>query len=482
MKTALLVCVTIIPLFAFAGCSETPASSGLGTGGAKSSGGLTASGGAMGSGGASAGAGGSVTAISSGGSASLGGSTSMGGQSGAASSASGGISAAGQTGSGGRAGVGGAVDSGGATATGGRTGLGGSTAMGGSSDATGRGGSAGSVGAGGATATDGGTGTAGSSGTSERPCDIYAAGNTPCVAAYSTVRALYGAFKGILYQVQRKSDNATKDIPVLTAGGFVDSAQQEAFCANTTCTIPIIYDQSPKANHLTPAPGGSGVKTPDGPVDASKGKMKVGGNTVYGIYIEPKLGYRNNKATGLAKGQDPESMYFVVDGKHYNGGCCFDFGNVETNTSDNGEGTMETLYYGTTSWGRGAGSGPWVMADLENGVWAGNTNPYSGAASLTYPYVTGVLKGKPNWFTIKVGNSQTGALKTQYDGVLPEKGAWGGKYNPMRKEGAVVLGVGGDNSNDGAGTFYEGSVTTGYTSNEIDEAVQANVVAAGYGK
>ncbi len=51
------------------------------------------------------------------------------------------------------------------------------------------------------------------------PCDIYASGGTPCVAAHSTVRALYGSYNGNLYQVRRASDNTTKDIPVLTAGG-----------------------------------------------------------------------------------------------------------------------------------------------------------------------------------------------------------------------------------------------------------------------
>jgi non-reducing end alpha-L-arabinofuranosidase len=41
------------------------------------------------------------------------------------------------------------------------------------------------------------------------PCDIYAAGGTSCVAAYSTVRALYSAYNGPLYQVRRVSDGAT---------------------------------------------------------------------------------------------------------------------------------------------------------------------------------------------------------------------------------------------------------------------------------
>ncbi len=51
------------------------------------------------------------------------------------------------------------------------------------------------------------------------PCDIYASGGTPCVAAHSTTRALYGAYNGPLYQVRRSSDNTTRDIGVLSAGG-----------------------------------------------------------------------------------------------------------------------------------------------------------------------------------------------------------------------------------------------------------------------
>ena len=88
------------------------------------------------------------------------------------------------------------------------------------------------------------------------PCDIYASGGTPCVAAHSTTRALYGAYAGRLYQVRRVSDNAIRDISALTAGGVANAAAQDTFCINTTCLITIIYDQSPRGNHLTQAPGG----------------------------------------------------------------------------------------------------------------------------------------------------------------------------------------------------------------------------------
>ena len=58
------------------------------------------------------------------------------------------------------------------------------------------------------------------------PCDIFASGSTPCVAAHSTVRALFGAFNGPLYQVKRASDNKTQDISVISAGGYADAASQ----------------------------------------------------------------------------------------------------------------------------------------------------------------------------------------------------------------------------------------------------------------
>jgi hypothetical protein len=51
----------------------------------------------------------------------------------------------------------------------------------------------------------------------------------------------------------------------------------------------------------------------------------------------------------------------------------------------------------------------------------------------------------------------------------------------MKKQGAIILGIGGDNSKGAAGTFYEGAMTTGYPTATTEAAVQANIVAAGYG-
>src|SRR5215471_13282748 len=52
----------------------------------------------------------------------------------------------------------------------------------------------------------------------------------------------------------------------------------------------------------------------------------------------------------------------------------------------------------------------------------------------------------------------------------------------MRKQGAILLGNGGDNSVGSQGTFYEGAMTAGGTfpSDATDQRVQANVVHAHY--
>ena len=87
-----------------------------------------------------------------------------------------------------------------------------------------------------------------------------------------------------------------------------------------------------------------------------------------------------------------------------------------------------------------------------------------------------MVKGKQGNFAIKGGNSQSGSLKTMYDGARPANG-----YNPMKKQGAIILGIGGDNSNNAQGNFFEGCITAGASSIATDDAIQANIVAAGYG-
>ena len=380
---------------------------------------------------------------------------------------------------GGSPGSGGSGPVGGAT-TGGRMTTGGTATAGSASGGRPTGGTATGGQATGGKAT-GGNGTGGTTAVTG-PCDIYQSGSTPCVAAHSTVRALYGSYSGKLYQV-RRADKTTRDISVLTAGGFADSASQDSFCANTKCTISIIYDQSPQGNHLTLTSGGwIGDRAKE--ADAAALKVTVGGHAAYAIHVPQSdgvtgVGYRNNTATGTARNDEPESMYMVTNGKYYNAECCFDYGNAETNSLNNGNGTMEAIYFGNcTYWGKGAGSGPWVMADLENGLFAGQSfTANANNTPLTSDYVTAMLKGKPGGFALKGGDARSGTLKTLYEGGRPANG-----YDPMKKEGAIILGTGGDNSFMGVGDFFEGAMTTGYASDATDNAVHANIVAAGYGR
>ena len=124
------------------------------------------------------------------------------------------------------------------------------------------------------------------------------------------------------------------------------------------------------------------------------------------------------------------------------------------------------------------GDGPWVMADLEDGLWAGDASPYDSNQTVSsgWKYVTGMVKGDAagrNHWAIKTGNAQSGFLTTPFDGRRPST-----RYNPMRKEGAIVLGTAGDNSDSGQGNFFEGVMTARYSSNAADDSVQANIVAA----
>lgn len=314
------------------------------------------------------------------------------------------------------------------------------------------------------------------------PCDIYASGGTPCIAAHSTTRALYNSFSGSLYQVKRGSDNTTRAVAPLSAGGVANAATQDNFCAGTTCLITVIYDQSGRGNHLTQAPPG-GFQGPesngyDNLAGAIGAPVTLNGQKAYGVFVSPGTGYRNNVISGSAKGDAAEGMYAVLDGTHYNGACCFDYGNAETNNLDTGNGHMEAIYYGdNTIWGSGAGSGPWLMADLENGLFSG-ANPKNNPAdpSISYRFFTSILKGGPNKWALRGGNGASGALSTYYNGARPNSAG----YNPMSKEGAIILGIGGDNSNGAQGTFYEGVMTTGYPSDATENSVQANIVAAKY--
>ncbi|MDQ1307262.1 MAG: non-reducing end alpha-L-arabinofuranosidase, partial [Actinomycetota bacterium] len=318
-----------------------------------------------------------------------------------------------------------------------------------------------------------------------RPCDLYAGGGTPCVAAHSTTRTLYAAYTGSLYQVRRSSDSATRNIGVLASGGVADGSAQDTFCSGTTCVITVVYDQSGRGNDLW-YQGSSAVpgSPQSSPAKATSESLTVGGRKAYSLYINPGNSYwRDGHLTGVPTGAAPEGLYMVTSGTHVNSGCCFDYGNSETTRKADAAGAMDAINFGTECWFGGCqGSGPWVQADLEWGLFPGGSSSWNpGQKSFPNKFVTAMLKNNgTSRLALKGGNAQSGTLSTLWDGALPNG------YSPMKKQGAIVLGSGGDcckpdgGANLSAGTFYEGAVVAGYPSDATENAVQADVAAAGY--
>jgi hypothetical protein len=313
------------------------------------------------------------------------------------------------------------------------------------------------------------------------PCDIYAAGGTPCETAHSTTRALFAAYNGPLYQIQRASDGSYLNIGLTAAGGVAATAPQVSFCAGTTCTITKIYDQTANHNDLPiswggywkgPGPNGSDVGA-----NAMALPLTVGGQPAYGVKVTQGVGYRVDNAKNVPTGSAPEGVYMVTSSNFVDQYCCFDYGSGENTHTDTGNATMNAIEWGTACWFGGCtGSGPWVEADLENGMYSSNTGPNQpGYTGVNFPFVTAMEKnnGTSN-FTLKYANADSGGLTTGFSGPLPNG------YSPMKTDSSILLGTGGDNSNSGIGYFFEGAVTAGYPSDTTEAAVQASVAAAGY--
>ena len=96
-----------------------------------------------------------------------------------------------------------------------------------------------------------------------------------------------------------------------------------------------IFDQSAHGNHLhvTGRPDGLGVVAKGGRLfqgrqvtgtNASADLLRVDGHRVYSAYFEGGMGFRTNSTRGIPTGDEPETIYMVASGKHYNDNCCFD--------------------------------------------------------------------------------------------------------------------------------------------------------------
>jgi hypothetical protein len=312
------------------------------------------------------------------------------------------------------------------------------------------------------------TGVASAQTITPRPCDLYAS-TTPCVAAFSTTRALYKAYTGPLYAVTRQSDKTSINIGLLP-DGYAKAAVQDAFCAKTSCTITKIYDQSSNRNDLTPAPPGGAARGPGPngyqiPAVADALPLTVGGHKVYGVAVTPGTGYRIDTPVDTPVHGEPEGVYMVTSALNLNEKCCFDFGNAEVDNLDNKAGHMDAINIMC----HGNPCKPDAGLDMEDGIYGHLKVP----PDTKFVSDMGVNDGQHS-YAIYQGNAQSGTLTST--GVIPLPNG----YQPMRQEGSIILGIGGDNSNWATGYFFEGVMTKGMPSARVLQAVQSNIVAAKY--
>jgi len=299
----------------------------------------------------------------------------------------------------------------------------------------------------------------------EGPCDILRAAGNPCVAAHSMTRALALDWLGKpLY----KFSNGTWTFLVKASasdGRAEVTEQHEACGGQNTCEVVRIYDQSGKLNDLqvaepgpdnccaTPDGGGAQCKLPLLPgevqtsadenddrdlprrrargVDAMQASVSLGGRPVHGAWfnnsgppdiacsgVNPWFGYRAKGTTGVALGNEPETIFMVIDPKHYNGQCCFDYGNAENDAGWAGSGgvpgTMNALQWGTFGksdglWAKERGAVPTLAADLEAGSYINGAN-LNSTAYINYP---GRENFRAEWE--KNGNFFTNPLQNKLD-------------------------------------------------------------------
>ncbi len=353
------------------------------------------------------------------------------------------------------------------------------------------------------------------------PCDVFETAGAPCVSAHSSVRVLRLGYTGPLYQLCRGGSQAGPDscqgetldiypapigtvcdgISAITVEGYANACEHRAFCKGVQCTITKLYDQAVHAsgpqNDLEPAPPGGAKRTPANPVNAMDLPIKINGHSVYGMLFRPGMGYRagcngckTSIATDLATGDNPQTLYMITSQHDTINGCCFNYGNAETTCNNDGNGTMEAVYFGNgVIWGTGSGDGPWVMADLEDGLYAGWENGQDQLISTNTPllhdFVTAIVVGDTadknggfGRFALYGGDATSGSLAEKYDGIRPQKVG----YVPMRKQGSLILGIGGDNSDGDGGRFYEGAiVNVPLDRSPALDNLQAAIVAARYG-
>jgi hypothetical protein len=189
-------------------------------------------------------------------------------------------------------------------------------------------------------------------------------------------------------------------------------------------------------------------------------------------------GYSNRTAHGTPVGTEAQTVYALVDGRHFNTGCCFEFGSAETTQTRVG-GSMEAVFYGCNDTHPPlppCTRGPYAYPDLEHMHEMMALPDYEPVRLPPVDFRFALVKGEPGRLSLAVADAQRDAAPlVVLDGPYPANFT-------SKKQGGIVLGVGGDNSPYGRGTFYEGVIARGFSSSAVDAAVLANIVAARYSR
>jgi len=320
-------------------------------------------------------------------------------------------------------------------------------------------------------------------------------------------RALFASYTGPLFKALRDSDKQERDIGVVAATGLVDLTALSAFCSGTTCKVTTLYDQSGNGNDMWRGDTAANAPMDNGEAPKLCDLMAIdywqlSDGTKMPVVVETGPMWKDrsqclrnrDKTKNMPTGSKPQTTYAIFHAKYLNNNCCFNYGNTGNLIHYTGPGTLSALNFSKIEfWSKGTGSGPWVMVDWEQGVYAGNIAKCGSGVpstaectstgenpnpSVTFDIVTTLFKhdGTSHWAG-KYGNAKAGALAVSFDlPTLPKGG-----YSPLKQEGGLGLGEGGAGDPNGTGGFSEGAVMAGETTDATDNAIQQSIVSV-YGK
>ena len=235
-------------------------------------------------------------------------------------------------------------------------------------------------------------------GTALGPCDIYAADGGPCVAAHSTVRALY-------CDVQRRPSTRSgrQTARRMTSCPSPRAASPTAADQDDFCGVDGVHD----LDHLRPVrlgkpphQGAGGHGQDDARQRGQREVRPAHARRPEGVrrphrardWLPQQRGLRHRDLR-----RTPRPSTWSSPATSSTAAAASTTGTWSATAATTARArwrpsTSESAPSGT----RATGNGPWVMGDLENGLWAGDSSPYADNPPIpTWKYVTGMVKGEP---------------------------------------------------------------------------------------